>query len=80
MTRNVIRYNVVTMRKFFNEGRWVSEAWRKEHPEEFTKMSKDLPRELKRLLSEKTLFILCQFVRAPCVCGLWARHLHMAFG
>ena len=35
MAQNVLRYNVVIVGKFFNKGSWVSEAWRKEHPEEF---------------------------------------------
>ena len=33
MAQNVLRYNVVIVGKFFNKGSWVSEAWRKEHPE-----------------------------------------------
>ena len=36
MAQNVLRYNVVIVGKFFNKGSWVSEAWRKEHPEELT--------------------------------------------
>ena len=36
MAQNVLRYNVVIVGKFFNKGDWVSEAWRKAHPEEFT--------------------------------------------
>ena len=35
MAQNVLRYNVVIVGKFFNKGSWVSEAWRKEHPEGF---------------------------------------------
>ena len=35
MAQNVLRYNVVVVGKFFNKGNWVSEAWRKDHPEEF---------------------------------------------
>ena len=35
MAQNVLRYNVVIVGKFFNKGSWVSESWRKEHPEEF---------------------------------------------
>ena len=35
MAQSVLRYNVVIVGKFFNKGSWVSEAWRKEHPEEF---------------------------------------------
>ena len=35
IAQNVLRYNVVIVGKFFNKGSWVSEAWRKDHPEEF---------------------------------------------
>ena len=35
MAQSVLRYNVVIVGKFFNKGNWVSEAWRKEHPEEY---------------------------------------------
>ena len=35
MAQNVLRYNVVIVGKFFNKGSWVSEAWRKAHPEEW---------------------------------------------
>ena len=35
MAQNVLRYNVVIVGKFFNDGSWVSETWSKEHPEEF---------------------------------------------
>ena len=31
----MLRYNVAIVGKFFNKGSWVSEAWRKERPEEF---------------------------------------------
>ena len=31
----MIRHNMVNVGKFFNKGNRVSEAWRKEHPEEF---------------------------------------------
>ena len=34
MAQSVIRYNVVIVGKFFKNGSWVSEAWRKERPEE----------------------------------------------
>ena len=33
MAQNILRYNVFIVGKFFNKGSWVSEAWRKEHPE-----------------------------------------------
>ena len=34
MAQSVLRYNVVIVGKYFNRGSWVSEAWRKEHPED----------------------------------------------
>ena len=34
MAQNVLRYNVVIVGRFFNNGCWVSEAWKREHPEE----------------------------------------------
>ena len=36
MAQNVLRYNVVIAGKFFNRGSFVSEAWRRDHQEEFT--------------------------------------------
>ena len=35
MAQSVLRYNVVIVGKFFNKGSGVSEAWRREHPDEF---------------------------------------------
>ena len=35
MAQGILRYNVAIVGKFFNKGSWVSEALRKEHPEEF---------------------------------------------
>ena len=35
MAQNVIRYNVVIVGRFFTKGCLVSEAWKKEHPEEY---------------------------------------------
>ena len=35
MAQNVLRYNVVIVGRFFNKGKWTSEAWRRDHPEEF---------------------------------------------
>ena len=34
MAQSVLRYNVVIVGKYFNKGSWVSEAWKKGHPEE----------------------------------------------
>ena len=46
MTGDVLRYNVVIVGKFFNKGSWVSEAWRREHPEEFEDETDDLAERL----------------------------------
>ena len=46
MAQNVLRYNVVIVGKFFNKGSWISEAWRKDHPEEFADEPKALLRQL----------------------------------
>ena len=35
MAQSVLRYNVAIVGRFFNKGSWASEAWRKQHPEEF---------------------------------------------
>ena len=43
IAQNVLRYNVVIVGKFFNKGSWVSEAWRREHPEEFADEAEGLP-------------------------------------
>ena len=34
IVQGVQRYGVVIVGMFFNKGSWVSEAWRKEHPED----------------------------------------------
>ena len=43
MAQSVLRYNVVIAGKYFNKGCWVSEAWRKEHPEGFADESEGPP-------------------------------------
>ena len=43
MAQNVLRYNVVIVGRFFNKGRCVSEAWRKEHPEEWEEEAESQP-------------------------------------
>ena len=44
IVQSVLRYNVVIAGKFFNKGSWVSDVWRKEHPEEFAEEC-DVPPE-----------------------------------
>ena len=43
MAQSVLRYNVVIVGKFFNKGSWVSEAWRKDHPEEWEEEAEAQP-------------------------------------
>ena len=45
-TQSVVRYNVVIVGKFFNKGSWVSEAWRKEHPEELEEEPEGAPERI----------------------------------
>ena len=46
MAQSVLRYNVVIVGKFFNKGSWVSEAWKRAHPEEFTEEPDGPPRRI----------------------------------
>ena len=58
MAQCVLRYNVVIPGKFFNKGSWVSEAWRREHPEEFADEEIALRNESRRLRREERSYIL----------------------
>ena len=78
MAQSVLRYNVVIVGKFFNKGSWMSEAWRKEHPEELTEEPECPQKECPPSKSGDSSLVL--ILRALCVCGLRARHLHTAFG
>ena len=46
MAQSLIRYNVVIVGKFFDKGSWVSEAWRKAHPEEFEEEHQGAPERI----------------------------------
>ena len=46
MAQNILRYNVVIVGKFFNKGNWVSEAWRRDHPEEFAEEENGPPERM----------------------------------
>ena len=46
MAQGVIRYNVVIVGMFFNKGNWVSEAWRKDHPERFADETEGPPERI----------------------------------
>ena len=53
MAQKVLRYNVVIVGKYFNKGSWVSEAWRKSHPEEFEEEPEEPRRESLGVQSEE---------------------------
>ena len=46
MAQNMLRYNVAIVGKYFNKGSWVSEAWKKEHPEEMEGEPESLPERI----------------------------------
>ena len=66
MAQNVPRYNVVIVGKFFNKGSWCSEAWRKDHPEEFEE-EQDGPSERIASADERRLILEPEAVSAVCV-------------
>ena len=81
MAQSILRYNVVIVGKFFNKGSWVSDAWRKEHPEELEEDPKGPPERIASAEERREQLNLGHVpVSAVCVCGLRARHLHAAFG
>ena len=80
MAQSVLRYNVVIVGKFFNKGSWVSEAWRKEHPEEFIDESHDHPERIETISERRELLHLGPDPESVGLCGLRTRHLHPTFG
>ena len=80
MAQNVLRYNVVIVGKFFNKGSWVSDVWRRSTQKNGKRKLKANQKESQRQQSEENGWDLTMTLWAPCVCGLWARHLHAAFG
>ena len=46
MAQNVLHFNLVIEVKFFNKGRWVSEGWKKEQPEELEEEHSESLKEL----------------------------------
>ena len=57
MAQNVLRYNVVIVGSFFNKGSWVSEKWRKDHPEEFDDEDEGPQRESSQPESEMKCYV-----------------------
>ena len=46
MAQNVLGYNVVIVGRFFNKGSLVSDAWRKNNPEEFEEEHEGQPERI----------------------------------
>ena len=55
MAQSVLRYNVVIVGKYFNKGSWVSEAWKKEHPDDFLDEPTDPPERMLSLGERREL-------------------------
>ena len=58
MAQSVLRYNVVIVGKFFNKGSWVSEAWWRAHPEEFTEEAHEPPERIETISERRKLLHL----------------------
>ena len=58
MTQNVLRYNVAFVGRFFSRGSWVSEVWRKEHPEEFADETDGPPERIETTEDRRVLMNL----------------------
>ena len=67
MAQSVLRYNVVIVGKFFNKGSWVSEAWKKEHPEKFADDAQGPPERIESASERKERLHLLH-VREGAVC------------
>ena len=80
MAQSVLRYNVVIVGKFFNKGSWMTDAWRKEHLEEWEKKMMVLLGGSRQLKREYCYYIKTMVPWALCVCCLLARHLHTMSG
>ena len=70
MAQSVLRYNVVSVGKYFNKGSWVSEAWKKEHPEEMED-EPESPQERIPNAEERMERINNEFDRESSVCAVF---------
>ena len=80
MAQSILRYNVVIIGMFFNKGSWVSEAWRKEYPEEFSDEHDASAERIPSAEERRKRLHLDHVYENAVLCGLRARHLHAAFG
>ena len=79
MAQSILRYNVVIVGRFFNKGSWVSEAWRREHPEEIEDES-ERPHERMPTAEERREELHLDTDLVGVVCGPRTRHLHTTVG
>ena len=70
MAQNVLRYNVVIVRKIFNKGSWVSEKWRKEHPEELAEELEGPPERIATAAERREMLSL-EYVPVSGVCAVF---------
>ena len=54
IAQSVLRCNVVIVGKFFNKGSRVTEAWRREHPEEFADEADGPPERIATTMNEES--------------------------
>ena len=53
MAQSVLRFNVVIVGKFFNKGSLVSEAWRRDHPEEWEEEAEGQPERVTTAVEQR---------------------------
>ena len=80
MAQSVLRYNVLIVGRFFSKGSWVSEAWRKAHPEECSEEPQGPPERFATVEERMEKLHLEPVPLGAVLCGLLARHLHLVLG
>ena len=81
MAQSVLRYDIVIVVELFNNGSWVLEAWKKEHPEEFEEECEGAAERIPAVEERREeLHLDIELVGEGTVCGLRARHLHTTLG
>ena len=69
MAQNVLRYNVVIIGKYFNKRSWVSEAWKREHPDDVEEEN-DGPPERMLTTEERRKHLNIEMVQESGVCAV----------
>ena len=79
MARNVLKFNVVIVGRFFNKGSLVSYVWKKERPKEILDEPEGQP-ERTPTSEERIDTPNRAYDSENAVCGLRSRRIHTAFG